>query len=193
MKLDKTAALTIALMALLALAATACSKGGGASPTATAKAYYDAAKSKDVKGMKNAMSKGSLAMMEGFAKLDNKSLDDLLKDPSGTPTGPFEARNEVITGDTATLEIKNDKGGWEKTPFVKEDGQWKIAIDKAFEQGLNAQTDPATPPADSTTTATNPGSKTGMSGGDTNENAKSGSETDDEDEDNKNDGEHGSH
>lgn len=198
MKPHKTFALTIALMAMLALINTACSKGGGgSSPTATAKAFYDAAKSKDVQGMKNALSKGSLAVMESFAKLDNKSLDEMLKEPSGTPPATFESRNEVIKGDTATLEVKNNKGAWEKTPFVKEDGQWKLALDKALEEGFITETSPSTPPAGNTPTS--PGSNSSSPGmgantsSNTNGNANSDSEADDKDESNKNNGEHGSH
>jgi Domain of unknown function (DUF4878) len=136
MKLRKKLACVVALMAL-ALAAAACNKAGS-SPTATAKAFTEAVKNKDAQGIKNAMSKGSLEMMEKFAKMQNKSLDDALKEPSSSPPPTtFETRNETITGDTATLEIKSDKGNWEKLPFVKEDGQWKIALDKAFEQGMS--------------------------------------------------------
>jgi hypothetical protein len=135
MKIRKKLACVVALMAL-ALVAAACNKAGS-SPTATAKAFADAARNKDVQGIKNAMSKGSLAMMESFAKMQNKSLDEALKDPSSPPPANFETRNEIITGDTATLEIKDEKGNWEKLPFVKEDGQWKIALDKAFQQGMS--------------------------------------------------------
>ncbi len=48
-----------------------------------------------------------------------------------------ETRNEKITGDTATLEVKNDKTGkWDTLPFVKENGEWKIALDKFLENML---------------------------------------------------------
>ena len=136
----KTQKLTMLVGALMALALVAAACGGGSSPTATAKAFYEAAKAKDVAGIKATMSKGSLAMMESFAKMQNKSLDDALKEPSSSPPPPaFEAQNEVITGDTATVEVKDEKGKWEKIPFVKEDGQWKIALDKAFQQGMSGQ------------------------------------------------------
>jgi hypothetical protein len=121
----------------LALVAGACNKAGS-SPTATAKAFTEAVKNKDVQGIKNSLSKGSLAMMESFAKMQNKSLDEALKEPSSSPPpANFESQNEKITGDTATLEIKDEKGKWEEIPFVKEDGQWKIAIDKAFQKGMS--------------------------------------------------------
>jgi hypothetical protein len=139
MKRQKLIALVVALMAL-ALAAAACGGGAGSSPTATAKAFYEAAKAKDVAGIKATMSKGSLDMMESFAKMQNKSLDDALKEPNSTPPpGNFESRNEVISGDTATVEVKDEKGNWEKIPFVKEDGKWKIALDKAFQRGMSGE------------------------------------------------------
>jgi hypothetical protein len=45
------------------------------------------------------------------------------------PANAPETRNEKIEGDKATLEIKDDKmDKWDTVPFVREDGQWKIAI-----------------------------------------------------------------
>jgi hypothetical protein len=196
MKTQKKLTFVVALMSL-SLFVGACSKAGS-SPTATAKAYYDAIKSKDVKTMKSLLSKGSLAMMESFAKIDNKSLDDMLKEPESKPTGAFEARNEVITGDTAMLEVKDEKGKWEKLPFVKEDGQWKIAVDKAFEQGMGEMS-----PGGSTggSTGTTPGGSSmgGNTGNDTNSNTHGGmnsnkSEADDDDDtDNGNNSNHDGH
>jgi hypothetical protein len=190
MKTQKKLTFVVALAAL-ALVAAACSKAGS-SPTATAKAFYDATKAKDVAGMKNSLSKGSLAMMESFAKMDKKSLDDFLKEPQSTPPGTFESRNEVITGDTATLELKDEKGKWDKIPFVKENGQWKIALDKAFEQGLSEMSPSSTPGA------TPGGSMGGNTGSDTNSNThgemnSNKSESDDDDTDNANNSNHDGH
>lgn len=130
MKTQKLTAFVVALMAL-ALVATAC--GGGSSPTATAKAFFDAVKARDAAGIKSTMSKGSLETMEKFAKMQNKSLDDALKEPTTSPMpASFESKDEKITGDTATVDVKDEKGNWETIPFVKEDGKWKIALDKAM-------------------------------------------------------------
>jgi hypothetical protein len=172
MRIHKELTFVLVLVAL-SLTAAACSKAGS-SPTATAKAFYEATKSRDAQGMKNSLSKGSLAMMESFAKMDNKSLDEFLKDPkSSTLPGTFETRNEVITGETATLEIKDEKGKWDKVPFVKENGQWKIALDKSFEQGMSGAAE---------------GGNTGSdSNSNTSGNANSGkTESDDSDTDNAN-------
>jgi hypothetical protein len=44
-------------------------------------------------------------------------------------------RNEKIEGDTATLEVKNEKTTeWETLYFVKETDEWKIALDKSLEE-----------------------------------------------------------
>ena len=132
MKTQKITALVVALMAL-ALVAAACGGGAGSSPTATAKAFQDAVKAKDVAGIKAGMSKGSLDMLEKFAKAQNKTLDEALKEPnSSAPPATFESKDEKITGDTATLMVKDEKGNWETIRFVKEDGKWKIALDKAM-------------------------------------------------------------
>ncbi len=137
MKKYRTGAFVVAL-ALGALTTAACAQqqGPASSPTATFKAFFAAAKSKDVDGIKKALSKGSLEVMEGMAKEENMPLDEALKASISKPTAATavpETRNEKIDGDTATLEIKNEKTNkWDPLPFVKEDGQWKIAFDKAM-------------------------------------------------------------
>ena len=135
MKLSKSIALAAALIATT-LAATACSKLGGSSPTATLKAFYEATQKKDAEGIKKTLSKGTLEMLEGFAKAQNKTLDESLKSglANDTSSGNMpETRNEKVDGDKATVEVKNDKTGqWESVPFVKEEGNWKIAFDQMF-------------------------------------------------------------
>ena len=127
-----------AVCAVLAvfLAASACSLLNRSTPTATFKAFYEASKKKDAAGMKKSLSKGTLDMFDKLAKVQNKSTDDMLKDidKDAKPEKMPETRNEKITGDSATLEVKNDKTDkWDTLPFVKEDGEWKIAFDKFFE------------------------------------------------------------
>jgi len=113
--------------------------GGSSSPTAAYKAFFDAQKQKDLPGMKKTLSKGSLAMLEQSAKEQKKTLDESLKagfdDPAfKAPTMP-PTRNEKIDGDSATLEVQNEKSkDWETLYFVKEDGEWKFAIDKTLEE-----------------------------------------------------------
>ncbi|MDQ3818543.1 MAG: DUF4878 domain-containing protein [Acidobacteriota bacterium] len=125
MKILKTFALAVALLAIAS--AAGCNKAGS-TPTETTKAFYNAAKNNDVQTMRSLMSKDTVAAMEKFAKAENKSLDDFLKDEnkSDPPPDTLETRNEKIEGDKATLEVKDKKSGWETLHFVKEDGQWKL-------------------------------------------------------------------
>ncbi len=129
---------TIFAISLL-LAVTGACKFGSSSPTATFKTFYEAQKKKDVEGMKKTLSKGSLAMMEKAAKEQNKTVDKALSegfDSPGAKTDKMpETRNEKIDGDNATLEVQNDETKkWDKVYFVKEDKDWKIALDKTIEE-----------------------------------------------------------
>lgn len=124
MKTGRMFAFAFAL-ACLALASAACNKVGK-SPTATAQAIYDAQKNKDAATMKKAMSKRTLDALEQYAKSQNKSLDDWMKDNlTKPPTIPFEVKDEKINGDMGTLEVKTEGGRWQTFHFVKEDGLWK--------------------------------------------------------------------
>lgn len=121
---------------ILVFAVTACSLLNSSSPTATFKAFFEASKKKDSAAMKKTLSKGTVDMFEKLAKEQNKSFDEMLKgiDKDGKDEKMPETRNEKITGDTATLEVKNEKTEkWDTLPFVKENGEWKIALDKFIE------------------------------------------------------------
>jgi len=126
------------------MAASACSLLNRSTPTATFKAFYEASQKKDASGLKKTLSKGTLDMFDKLAKEQHKSTDDMLKDvdkDSQSEKLP-ETRNEKINGDTATLEVKNDKTDkWDTLPFVKENGEWKIALDKLFEDMLKGFSD----------------------------------------------------
>ena len=126
-------------LAVIVLVVSACSLLSGSSPTATFKKFFEASKKKDVAGIRKTLSKGSLEMFDKIAKEQNKTTDDMLKDvdkDSKSEAMP-ETRNEKIDGDSATLEVKNEKTGkWDSLPFVKENGEWKIALDKFIENML---------------------------------------------------------
>lgn len=127
------------------LAASACSLLNRSTPTATFKAFFEASKKKDAAGMKKTLSKGTLEMFDKLAKEQNKSTDDMLKEvdkDDNKSEKMSETRNEKINGETATLEVKNDKTGkWDTLPFVKENGEWKIALDKFLEDMLKGFSD----------------------------------------------------
>jgi len=137
MKTRRINALCAALAVVMAV--SACSMLSGSSPTKTFKAFYEASKKKDAAGMRKALSKSTLDMFDKLAKAQNKTTDDMLKevDKEDKSEKVPETRNEKITGDTATLEVKNDKTSkWDTLPFVKENGEWKIALDKFVENML---------------------------------------------------------
>ena len=130
-------------MLLLLLSVLACNKlgTGSSSPTSAFKAFYEAQKNKDAAALKKTLSKGSLDLLEKGAKEKKKTLDETLKegfdDPAfKAPTMP-ETRNEKIDGNSATLEIQDaDSKKWETMYFAKEDGEWKLALDKTLEEAF---------------------------------------------------------
>jgi hypothetical protein len=134
MKTRQIKALASAMTIIALFAGAACKKGAGSSPTATFKAYVEAVQHKDTAAVKKTFSKGSLEFFEKAAKAQNKTVDEMLKtgltEEVASASMP-EIRNEKIEGDSATLEVKDIKSGkWETVPFVKEDGEWKIALEK---------------------------------------------------------------
>ena len=101
----------------------------GMSPTEVFKAYYDAAVKRDFATAKKYLSQGTIALMEEGAKKQGKTFDEAMKD-SPAPEGTMpQLSNEQISGDTATVDITAE-GKKAAMPFVKEGGEWKIALDK---------------------------------------------------------------
>jgi len=129
--------LFIFLIAILIFAG--CKSSG--SPSATFKTYFDAQKKKDLPAMKQTLSRTSLAMMDASAKQQGLTLDKMMESQLEKPSTKIdqmpETRNEKVTGDTATLELHNeDANRWDTMYFVKEDGAWKIALDRTVEEIL---------------------------------------------------------
>jgi hypothetical protein len=126
-------------MAAMLLALAGCKSAG--SPTATFKTFFEAQKKRDIAGMKQLLSKTSLAMMEASAKEQGKTLDKMMQEQLDNPASKTdkipETRNEKINGDQATLELHNeDVQRWDTMYFIKEDGAWKIALDRTIEEIL---------------------------------------------------------
>lgn len=119
-----------------------------ASPTETLKTFIEASKNKDVEALKKTLSKGTLGIIEETAKSQNTTVDELLKKDSGMPVKEMpEMRNEKIEGDTATLEVKNVvTGDFDAIPFVKEDGSWRIALDKFMQELMKKSREQMTMP-----------------------------------------------
>lgn len=115
---------------------TTTTSPSGLSPKDTVKAYYEAAAKKDMAAAKSFYSKGTIEFMEGAAKMQGKTLDEMMKESSNAPVVTPEIANESITGDTATVDIKAPTGEALKIPLVKEGGQWKLAFDKMINERL---------------------------------------------------------
>ncbi|HVE57471.1 MAG TPA: nuclear transport factor 2 family protein [Pyrinomonadaceae bacterium] len=109
------------------------------SPSGVLKQYVAASQKQDIAAMKSLLSKGSLELIEKAAKAQNSTTDELLRRESSVKIQKSpETRNEKIEGETATVEVKNEKNGEfdMKMPFVREGGTWKIARDKYVEETL---------------------------------------------------------
>jgi hypothetical protein len=137
-----TGILTLVLALTVGMFGTACSKGAAGTPTEVFKAYYDAAAKKDYAGVKKYLSKGSIDLMELGAKKSGKTFEEAMKDSPATGPMP-QLGNEKITGDTATIDITAE-GQKATMPFVKENGEWKIALDKFAISAMGAQSAPST-------------------------------------------------
>jgi hypothetical protein len=132
----------ISLVVFVACAFAACAQLKSLvqpnSPTQTMKNFVEATQKKDVEGVKKSLSAGSLKMMENLAKVQGKTLDETIKESEAGENEYKqvpEMRNEKIEGDTATLEVKNEKTSeWDTLYFVKETDEWKIALDKSLEE-----------------------------------------------------------
>ena len=126
---------------LLTLCCANCATTQNSTPTAALKSYLAAANKKDVAAMKMLLSNGTLELTEENALAQNKSVDEMIKADAersiNLKVHEAETRNEIITGDEGSLEIKNAQtGGWDKLYFAKENGAWKIAIDKMMREML---------------------------------------------------------
>ena len=129
----------LVVLTLIAVFAASCKFGS--SPTSTFKAFVEAQQKKDVAAMKKTLSKGSLAMLEKSAKEQNKTVDKVIAEGFDSPSAKVdkmpETRNEKIDGNNATLEIQDETSKrWDTMYFVKEDGEWKMALDKTVEELL---------------------------------------------------------
>jgi hypothetical protein len=129
MKPGRKKLLYIAL-AVMSLFAPACRSEEA--PGAAFKTYYEAALKRDTEGMKKTLSQSSLKYFAEMARAAHKTTDEGLRaNAEAMPQQLPETRNEIVNDDAATLEFKDAKTGrWETVEFVKEDGAWKLALDK---------------------------------------------------------------
>ena len=108
-------------------------------PLDTLRVYTEAIKKKDTATMKSLLSKGSIKMAQDEAKSKNVSVDEIIQNETlfSSDQRVVEFRNQKIEGDTAaTIEVKTSFGSFDRIPFIKEDGVWKIAKEKYLDEQL---------------------------------------------------------
>lgn len=149
----------VALAAFFSFGCGAVATQKTPTPTDILKSFVEASKNKDIETVKKSLSKGTLGIIEESAKAKNTTVDELLKKDTGIPVKELpETRNEKIKGDTGSVEVKNIiSGEFDTIPFVKEDGGWKIALDKFIRDLEKKALDQMkTPPADMNSEAPKP-------------------------------------
>ena len=115
----------IVCLAFLILFSAGCAGGDADTPTNAFRKYVEAAGKKDAASMRENASRGS-----------QKLIDETIKNQIGKTSAP-ETRNEKIEGENAALEYKNAAtGAWDTIYFVRENGRWKIALDKSMQEVL---------------------------------------------------------
>lgn len=105
-------------------------KSGGGDPKIVLSNFFDALAKKDFTSVKKYTTKDS----EGMLSMVQMGMQNI-KDDSQTmqyKKENLEMGDVVITGDKATVPVKDKKSG-ETTDFTlkKEDGEWKVAFDKS--------------------------------------------------------------
>ena len=88
--------------------------------------------------LKQNLSKNSLKSIKETSQRLDMDEEYLIENSLGISKSGFpKIRNEKISGDTATIELKNDlTGKWDQMPFVKENGRWKIDLEKFTEDAV---------------------------------------------------------
>lgn len=121
----------ISLIAISMVLSVACSGSTGSTPKDAVRVFIEGSKNRDPEKVKSVLSRGSIIMLEQSAKTANQTLDEFIR--SGVALEGLEVedefRNEKIDGDTATIEAKTTTG-WDKIYLIKENGVWKLAVDR---------------------------------------------------------------
>lgn len=128
---------SLVLVFLLLFGVVSCNKTRQAdSPKDVFQKFLIAKADKDAETVKKLVSRNFLQMVEKEAEQQGTTVEELLKvDTQSFANQSLELGDEKISGDTASVEVKNPRTGeWEKIPFVKENGEWKIAFDVAIKE-----------------------------------------------------------
>ena len=112
---------------------TSSATGSAATPTEAFKLYLDAVKRNDGAAVKSLFSQATIRMLEDRAAKRKKTFDEVFnegfEDAKKDAQSEFEAGEEKINGDRATLEVKDVKRN-RSIPlnFVREGGGWKLSF-----------------------------------------------------------------
>jgi uncharacterized protein YchJ len=131
MKPGRKNLLALALMLTATAVVSSCRRE--TSPASVFQTYYEAALKRDVEGMKKTLSKDALKYFAETARHARMTPEEGLRaNAEAMPQQMPETHATVILEDRATLEIRDAKTDRRETvEFVKEDGAWKIALDRA--------------------------------------------------------------
>ncbi|HEV7644701.1 MAG TPA: hypothetical protein VGO50_12210 [Pyrinomonadaceae bacterium] len=115
-----------------------------ASPTEAFKSLGDAGNRKDLRALVQLFNQKSLELFAEDARAQGKLIDVIMLNQRAVTVAKAApaVRNEKINGDSATLEVKMAGGNWEKMYFTKENGQWKVAMDKYMEEMIRQVEEP---------------------------------------------------
>lgn len=108
------------------------------------RSLFEAVKRKNIEAIKNSMSKLTMNLAEFMAQTYKKPIEKVIEngmtETTVQPDFP-EIANEKINGNQATIDVKKADGEWNQTPFVFEDGSWKLALGEVM-QGKMSITQP---------------------------------------------------
>ena len=112
-------------------------------PTEAMTTFAKAQINKDAEGIRKTLSKGSLKMIAESAEDQGVSVEKiLLNENRNSLTEVPQISNEKIKGNTATVDVKNKAlNSYDVMPLVKEDGEWKVALDKFMEDLMKRLTE----------------------------------------------------
>ena len=103
--------------------------GSLATPAEAYRTAHALREKKDVEGLKTVLSEEVIEFLKVMAEADKKTLDDQIREMFVKPQARQpETRNETIRGDRATIEYRDEKGGWKVMDFVQEGGVWKLSF-----------------------------------------------------------------
>ena len=104
---------------------------GGNSPSDAVRATVAAVEDRDLSAFQDSLCKDDRDAIQDMVDSGLMSEQDLID--SDVEIGSWEIVDEVITGDRATVTVK-DSSGESEIPVLKEDGDWKVCT--LFSEGI---------------------------------------------------------